>query len=859
MTRNFFMAVTARPRLILLLSGLFVAWAATGLTTLVKDTSVRAFIPTDHPSVLTEALIDDVFGLTDPIAIAVVSEDGSSIFTAERLALIRTISERLGSVGNLRHERITSLATESAILGTPEAVLVEPYIPEGLLTAEVVAASQARWQAMPPHKGTLVANDESGAVILAEVEDLTQAAATYEEIQTLIADLESPEVTLHVAGPAAVSAYLSKRIDGDARLMQPLVFILVLGFIYLAFRRAGALLGPLVVLLGAAGGAMGIMAWNGVPYFAITNALPVILVAIAVADGIHILSYYYRLKAEHPNEACRELVIQSMLEMARPITLTTLTTMAGFLGIALASIMPPITYFAWYAALGVALAWLFSLVTLPAALVLLNLGPSPAFRSWAEGQPNRLGAFFTALSQQAASHYRLVLAGFFGLVLLAGYQAMELRVDRSQVENFAPGEPIRLADELINERFAGTSFLDIVVEAEDPEGFLDESQMARVATLQRHFEALPHVETAVGIADYLSLLHQAVNETSPIRDDLILPEEADSIAQYLLVYEASGDPTDFEEEIDGNYETLLVRGVLDSVHFSQTRETVEALQRYLEQEFNGDGLRAELGGDVNITYHWMSRLEASHFQGVGLSLVMVLGMAIFVFRSLGAGFISVVPVSFTILMIYALMASFDVYLEPATSMFAAISVGVGVDFAIHLVDRLRIALRLNDNNLRAALDVAMPGTARACFFNATALGVGFSVMLFSELPMLQRFGGLVASAALASFVVGLIVIPAAYAAAQAIQKRASGWATGSNRRARHAGLGLPLLLALCLVPEAEAETNRSSAEEGLRIARLVAERPEGVTVRRTIEMTLTNRRGAVKTREAWVLKTSDDK
>ncbi len=846
-TAQLFYRLTSRPRLVLILSGVFILVTASGMTQLSKDTSVRAFIPQDDPSVVNDDRITEIFGLSEPIAVAVTTADGGSIFTSRSLTLVRDLTNALTTVPNVRADRVASLATESSIAGTEGQVLVDAYTPRGEISEAAAASARLRWLDMPPHIGTLAAEDESGAVILTEIIDPDLAVETYLAILALVEQYETEGVEIHVAGPAAVSAFLSKKIDGDARVMQPLVFVMVLGFIFAAFRRVKALLAPFVVLLGAAGGAMGIMGWAGIPYFAITNALPVILVAIAVADAIHVLSSYYQLRSQKPDAETRDLVVMAMTEMAQPITLTTLTTIAGFIGIALASIMPPITYFAWFAALGVAFAWLFSLITLPNMLVLLNLGPSKAFSSWEDGRPNLLGRFFHRVSAFSARRHVAVLTVFVLVGGLAAAVAQNLRVDRSQVENFAPTEPIRIADELINDTFAGTSFLDVIVETEEPEGLLQAGRMAKIVALQEFIESLPHVELTAGISDYLSLLHKAINEERSTGSRR-LPKEDDAIAQYLLVYEVSGDPTDFEEEIDAQYQTALIRSVLDSVFFSQTSDAVIQLEEYLDAEFNEPGMRATLGGDVNITYHWMSRLKQSHFDGVMLSLIMVLGMAVIAFRSLGAGLLSVVPVSFTIVIIYALMTSLDIYLEPATSMFAAISVGVGVDFAIHLVDRLRVALRLSGENVEAAIAMAVPGTARACFFNAAALGIGFSVMLASELPMLQRFGGLVATAALTSFVVGLIVIPACYAAVLRLKRAGLRWA--NRPRVSNAIL---LIAAIAMAP---AERLWADNARGLEIATKVAERSEGDLAKRTIQMTLTDRRGGEKQRIALVLKKS---
>ena len=98
------------------------------------------------------------------------------------------------------------------------------------------------------------------------------------------------------------------------------------------------------------------MAAFDIPFFVITNALPVVIIGIAVADSIHIMSQYYEELAQHPEAGSRQLAVQAMVKMWRPVTLTTLTTMAGFFGLSIASIMPPMEYFGIFAMIGVAVA-----------------------------------------------------------------------------------------------------------------------------------------------------------------------------------------------------------------------------------------------------------------------------------------------------------------------------------------------------------------------------------------------------------------------------------------------------------------------------------------------------------------------
>lgn len=767
--RSVFLAVTARPKRALLLGLAFVLAAAAGLSQLVKDTSVDAFIPDSHPSVVARDRAQEVFGLRDPVVIAIDSGEEHGIYQPELLQVLRAVEGAVRSVGNIREDRVLSMLTETAIYGTDDALLVDPIDDGGPIDNTFVARTQALMAKMPPYQGTLVSYDGSSALVIAELHNQAIADQTYQALLEAMANVKAGGATIHVAGQGAVGGYLSRYIDSDSRKMQPVVVGTILLVLFLAFLRLKSLVGPLLVIAAAALGAVGIMAWFGVPYFAITSALPVVILSIAVADSIHVLTAYYELHNRKPNLPFRDAVVEAMLDMWVPVTLTTLTTAAGFFGLAASSIMPPIMYFGIFAALGVVLAWAFTMFVLPPAILLMKLERSPMFRETRAGSAGFVGKSLANLAIGAARHPGLTLAATLLLAATVFFGASGLRVDRAQVDNFRPEEPIRIADDHINAHFAGTSYLDVIVESDEEEGLLDARRMGKVAALQAYLEGLPHVQKTVSIVDYLTLMHRALN--AGVEDAGLLPDSGDAIAQYLFLYEASADPTDFEEEIDRGYQRLLVRAYLNTDYFSEERAIVEALDAYVATEFNEDGIQGTLSGRVNVDYHWMKSLGESHFISVAISLGLVGLVSSILFRSVASGVIALVPVLLTIVGIYALMTWMGIYLEPATSMFAAISIGVGVDFSIHLIDRLQLGLREGGQDVVTVVRTRFPHAARACFFNASALGLGFCVLLISELPTLQRFGALVAFACLISFLSALIIVPMAWALKERFMNR----------------------------------------------------------------------------------------
>ena len=106
------------------------------------------------------------------------------------------------------------------------------------------------------------------------------------------------------------------------------------------------------------------------------------------------------------------------------------------------------------------------------------------------------------------------------------------------------------------------------------------------------------------------------------------------------------------------------------------------------------------------------------------------------------------------------MGLLDIWLAIGTSMFAAIAIGIGVDFAVHTVDRLKYLLNEKGLPIKEAYNEFYKSAGRALLFNFLALALGFSVLMTSSVPPLSQFGFLVAVAVTVSFIGSLTLLPA---------------------------------------------------------------------------------------------------
>ena len=857
---------------VILLCLVVIAALATQFPRLEKDTTPEAFVPEDSPSLVYRDQVEDTFGLKDPMVVAVINDGETGVFNPGSLQLVQWLTDRIAQVEGVDPERVTSLATENNIRGTDEGMLVEPFWET---PPEASDAAQEVWQQVqrfPLYLGQLVSRDGSGTLIVAELLDEEAATDIYFELRALVeqadeAGVAGPDDRLHVAGQGAVSGYLSDYISADANRLNPVAAVLITLVLLLAYRSISGVLLPNVVVLGTVATGLGAMAAAGVPIYVITNSLPVILIGIAVCDSIHIFGQYYEEIAREPGIDAKEAVARAMAAMWRPVTLTTATTAAGFLGLAIAADLPPMQYYGLFAALGVVAAWVWSLLLLPALLSFFRPRLSRAMRSEPAKGPDWTSSLMQQLGEMVGRHPRATVVSMAALALLGAIGASQLEFNDQRIHNFEPSTPLRVADEAVNERFDGTYYLDVVIETDEEEALFDPEKLRRIDRLQSWMVSEGGLRKATSIVDYIKQMHRAFNGDDPAY--YRIPEDPNLIAQYFLLYSTSGAPTDFEEQIDYDYRQAYIRGQLTHDNFQALSSIVPSLKRYLQEQFNTDGMRGTATGALELAHSWLSPLAASTRNGMALALLLVLAASALFFRSILLGLLATLPVAFSVLMVFAVMGVTGIWLGIGTSMFAAIAIGLGVDFAIHTLDRLRALLGERGMKYRQAIAILFATTGRALLFNLLALALGFGVLMSSSVPPLQDFGLLVAVAVATSFVASLTVLPALigligpHRIFSPIPSEDHTMHQPTRNQRGHANLSLLALLIMVafgfvtIIRTAMAEDALLPAE-GRQIMVAVDGRDEGTTQRSRIRFELTDRHGRSRIQEATVLRRYDD-
>ena len=858
-----------RPWLVIISGLLLMVACASGLKLLHKDTRADAFLEPDNPALVYKNRVRDVFGLSDPLVVAIYDPSPLGIYNLPTLTLVKQLTDELNQLPSVNAARTLSLASENNIIGSDEGLDVAPFFE--LLDNGNPADVRRAIEQFPLYHGMLVSDDGQMTVIALELYQDDQAEQAYNAVTALANATQRPDgVKIYVAGEGAVQGFLGQYIDHDASRLNPLAGLIITVMLIIAFRRvAPALLGNLIIAASVLM-TLGIMSYAHVPFFVITNAMPVILIGMAVADSIHIFSHYYELQASHPQWTLRQCVEESVRTMARPVTLTSLTTMAGFLGLYASSYMPPFAYFGLFTTLGVLIAWYYSLFVLPAFLTLLKPRVS---KRWIALEKNSRHDLFATLMQKAGNlalkRPPLTIALFAVVALTGAALATQIRVDENRINTFHPDEPVYQADQVVNQHLDGTNTLNIIISTPQKEGIFAPQVLHAMADLQRYAETLPHVNGSVSVVDYLQQMNKSLNEDRA--DAYVIPSDAETVAQYFLLYSSSGDPDDFEEEIDYDYRLANIRLNLDNAAYSETRPVIEALQNYIDTRFNSADATANLSGRLHVNYYWIKDLGRSHAVSVLISLVCVMLVSALLFRSLMAGTLAALPVVFSILTVYAAMALLHIDLGIGTSMFAAVAIGLGIDFAIHTLERMK-TLVADGVQGEALYQAIFRSTGRALLFNYLAIAFGFGVLISSKVVPLNNFGTIVVLSVSMSFIASLTLLPALVnvlrptfifgdeSGAASVEESAAQSGTESGTESVTAGrallqIALPLAMAITTIsalhPEAahaEDQTVDIAALDALTIAQKVNAVDEGLQTRSKLQMTLTDNRGKERQR-----------
>jgi hydrophobe/amphiphile efflux-3 (HAE3) family protein len=717
------------------------------------ETNLDEYMPKTHPAFVFSDEAEERFNIRDAILVAIEHPD--SVFNPGTLAKIIDIEEALIAFDEIEPDEVTSLHTAENILGTEEGLDVRDFYTDAPADQETCTAIRDKVRSNEMIRGRLVSPDEKTTLVKVDLADDAFSNDLYNRILALAESFDGPE-TIHVAGRPIVEGTMAILGPRDMSRMGPLVILVIALVLFIVLKSVSRMLIALSVVLFSTLWSFGLMVGLGVPVYTVTIMIPVMLIAIGVAYGIHLYNQIDFFVKEHPDASRTEVVGNVIDVIWSPVLFAGLTTMAGFISL-LTSQVYPVKYFGIFSAFGVLAALVLTMLLIPQGIMIFGTGrkikkqdKAPGVQAEAGSERTFGGRFSDALVRRPVP----VIVTVVIIVALSLFGITRVWINTSFLANFEKTSAIVKTDAFMNKNFGGTSTLNVIFDAEDADAFKQPELLALLDEVQKKSLDLGKVGDAISITDYLKRMNKVMHEDRAEFD--AIPESSDMVAQYLLLYEMSGDPANLWKVVDSDYHgaNLTVQMKSDD---SQTIGKVVAYFDSAAARFAEHGVKIRYAGSGYKSLIFAGLILDGQISSLGISVLIVFLLVAFMFRSIKLGLVGSIPVAISIAVNFGIMGLLNIPLTTSTALISSIAVGIGVDYAIHFIERYHQRLKETGDATNAAR-FAMSHTGRAVLLNAAIVIAGFMVLMFSVFPPNRQVGALVSLNMLTSFLATVTIM-----------------------------------------------------------------------------------------------------
>ncbi len=718
--------ILARPWFVFSISLLLIFIISAGIAGLEFRSDARIFFSDENPELLELEKFEEKYGRENTL-IFIVSAKKGDLFTPSKLQALTTLTDKAWAMPHTK--RVDSVTNFQRVVAQGDDVVIDHLYRKGdeISLQDAQTLKQAAMQE-PILLGQLLSRDAKVGLVVVEfrLDDTVQGAPAFdltEQAREIIADFSATneELDLRLSGSLALDNAFGEAGANDGALLTPIMVTLMLFLLWLLFRSVWVVLAITVIMVAAIACGMGVAGMLGIPLSSPSVIAPFIILTLATADCIHLVSAVSRFRRENPDKDKAWAIQQGLKETIRPITMTSLATAVGFFSL-MFSESPPFAHLGMIASFGTLFAWGFSLTLLPVFLLLFP---------WRVSQqrplvPESLWIFLHGL---VTRHTNKVIITSLVLGLGLASLALTNKLDDRYVQYFDERFDFRNDTDYMNEHIGGFYTINYSPET-SPDGITGPEYLSQLNQFSGWLREQPEVSHVHSLADIMKTVNRAMNGGD--KESYVLPTDKDVAAQYLWLYEMSlpmGLGLRDQVTVDKSESRLTV-----SLYDTSTSEMLD-LTRRAEQWMKehtpllSDTAKAT-GTSILFSYIGQRNIDEM-LKGTLLALLAISILLFFLFKSFVLG-------------VFATLANF---IPPAAALggwalvvgevgmavaaIVAVTLGIVVDDTIHLIEALRRERKCKDVDDSQAILNAMKHSGPGILITTIVLVAGFSCLAVS--------------------------------------------------------------------------------------------------------------------------------
>ena len=723
-----------------------------GVTKISFSSDYRVFFGDDNPELLAFTKIQTTFDSSDNVLIAIQNKDDSSIFNKNSLLALQQLTRELWNTPN--STRVDSLTNYQFSHAEGDELIVADLVAEDDLSAGSIALAKQRAMNEKLLLNKLVSTDGKVGAInitvkLPGIMRETEVPEVGEYINKVIAqaELDYPELNFYATGQIMMNNTLVEASKYDLGVLFPITLLIIILGTGLFVKGTSATIGVFLVIIFSLVSALGITGWLGIQMTPPSATAPTIILTLVVADCMHILSsYFFNLRSGLDKI---ESMAQSLILNFKAVTITTITTVLGFLTLNFSD-SPPFQDLGNITAFGVIAAYFLALSLLPAVITLL-----PAKPKLASSQRTSYIKGYVAFINRNTKPLMLVV---LSITLFIVWALPKNTIDDNFYDYFAESFSTRQANDFIFENLTGIASLEYEIDSNNKMGISDPQFLAKVENFSQWFESQPETYNVNVITETFKRLNKNMHQDNP--EWFKLPDDKSLAAQYLLLYEMSlpyGLNLDNQVSFDKSSIRMVV--TLKKGPSSQLIRLDNDAQNWLQANdmssmvsagVSPDMMFAKIGHRNNRTLLW----------GALIALVAISLTLIVVFRDIKIGLLSLIPNLYPAGIAFAIWGVVIGEVGLSLSVVGTMTLGIVVDDTVHFLNKYMHATRKMGQDSIQALIYTFETVGPAILGTTLVLSLGFLALATSPFRLNSDMGLMTSITIVIALLLDFIILPA---------------------------------------------------------------------------------------------------
>lgn len=454
-----------KPKWVFIITLLVTAITGAMIPNIVVDTDPENMLAEDQASRVYHNDVKDRFDLYDIIVVGAVNNSEKGIFNPRSLAAIKKLTDGIAEIEGVVAPDMMALSTVDNISqegpGTIRFEWLMKQAPETQRQADWINQQVER---LPLLQDTLASGDDKATAIYVPILDKDESYRISQEIQGLINQLDSDD-EYHITGLPVAEDTFGYQMFVQMGISAPLAALVIFILMWVFFRNFKFIAAPMIIAMATVIITMGLLIGMGFTVHIMSSMIPIFLMPIAVVDSIHIMSEF--ADSYKPGRDRKEVIKEVIGHLFTPMLYTSITSAVGFFSLLLTPI-PPVQIFGAYVGFGILLAFILTIIFIPAYLIALKPKSLESLQSEAK-QEGTLQKVLKKVGKGSLAASKLVTVFFVAVVALSVWGITQIQINDNPVRWFKADHEIRVADRVLNDHFAGTYDAYLILEADESE------------------------------------------------------------------------------------------------------------------------------------------------------------------------------------------------------------------------------------------------------------------------------------------------------------------------------------------------------------------------------------------------------